>query len=581
MPSSICSQVRFVLTDIDDTITQAGQLPASSLNALESLSSAGFQVIPVTGRPAGWCDHIARMWPVDAIVGENGAFWMSYDREKRKMRIEFAQDEVTRLQNQQKLLQLREQILAEVPGVGIASDQNYRIADLAIDFCEDVAPLASDQVQKIVNLFHQAGAVAKVSSIHVNGWFGNYDKLSMTRELLRDVFDFDIDSENQHCVFIGDSPNDQPMFRFFDHSIGVANVSHFPLEHPPTWIAKAHSAAGFQEIVNILLQGRKGKQQFLEYPEVNEEEKFLIRLAWAYYTEGLTQAEVAKRFGVTRLRVNKSLGEVKRRGFVRFTINSRYSPCIQLEHQLKETFGLKEALVAPLSKDSDNHQIVVGKALAQFLSDFLRSSKIKSFGMSWSGTLNITTHFMRPINRPDLEIVSIMGGLSKGADPNSFEISARLAGLCNAKHCFLTAPLYASTKQSRNTIRQQDVLSEILNKVKKVDAAVIAAGDLSSRSLLVKEGLPKDIIFEELIEQGAVGDILGCVLDEEGKPIDHNINDRIIGMQTSDLPKIETVILAAGGKHKVPIIRTALNAKLSNILITDEHTAQQLLQVQN
>jgi HAD superfamily hydrolase (TIGR01484 family) len=130
-------RVEVVLTDIDDTLTLHGRLPAIAYTAMERLADAGIKVIPITGRPAGWCDHIARMWPVDGVVGENGAFWFRYDRGERKLRRRFLMDETTRRQNRCKLETLAREILAAVPGAALASDQLYREVDLAIDFCED------------------------------------------------------------------------------------------------------------------------------------------------------------------------------------------------------------------------------------------------------------------------------------------------------------------------------------------------------------------------------------------------------------------------------------------------------------
>lgn len=249
--------IRFVLSDIDDTMTDDGMLPSGSLAAMEKLSEAGIRVIPVTGRPAGWCDHFARMWPVDAVVGENGALWFSYDRRARKMKSGFVKSAGERDADRRKLDALKDEILAQVPGAGIASDQFCRIADLAIDFCEDVPPLPRADVERIVALFERAGATAKVSSIHVNGWFGSYDKLTTTRACLNALFDTDIDADNAHCVFIGDSPNDQPMFRHFEHGIGVANIRDFALDHPPRWVTAGRGAAGFMQAADAILQAHR------------------------------------------------------------------------------------------------------------------------------------------------------------------------------------------------------------------------------------------------------------------------------------------------------------------------------------
>src|SRR5690606_4589272 len=144
----------------------------------------------------------------------------------------YAKSAEERRADRERLDRLRERILCEVKGAGVASDQDYRIADLAIDYCEDVPRLDDKAVQRIVEIFEEEGATAKVSSIHVNGWFGTYDKLSMARRCLKENFDADIDDEetNAAVVFVGDSPNDQPMFAFFRNGVGVANIRNYRLE---------------------------------------------------------------------------------------------------------------------------------------------------------------------------------------------------------------------------------------------------------------------------------------------------------------------------------------------------------------
>ncbi|WP_020590348.1 HAD family hydrolase [Kiloniella laminariae] len=254
-PKSVCRNIRFVLTDIDDTVTSEGRLTGESYLALDRLQKAGFHVIPITGRPAGWCDHIARMWPVDAVVGENGAFYFRYDHGNRKMTCRFWKEEAERKLDREKIEQLRQSIPLAVPGSGIASDQDYRIADLAVDFCEDVAALPQEKIDRIVELFNEAGAKAKVSSIHVNGWFGDYDKLTMTEMLFREVYNLELEDVLDQVVFAGDSPNDAPMFARFPHSVGVANVADFVgrISDEPTWITDSRSGQGFVELANLLI----------------------------------------------------------------------------------------------------------------------------------------------------------------------------------------------------------------------------------------------------------------------------------------------------------------------------------------
>lgn len=257
-PAATRRKVRLVFTDIDDTLTNDGRLTARAYDALERLQKARIRVVPITGRPAGWCDHFARMWPVDAVVGENGAFYFRYDRQSRKMMRRFDQPDDVRAENRTRLAAVRDRILVAVPGCAVASDQAYRETDLAIDFCEDVPPLPEADIVRIVNLFEEAGATAKISSIHVNGWFGSFDKLTMARRLMSEAFDTDIESENAAIVFTGDAPNDSPMFGFFENSIGVANVTAFRqhLDAEPTYVTPSEGGAGFAEVADALLAVR-------------------------------------------------------------------------------------------------------------------------------------------------------------------------------------------------------------------------------------------------------------------------------------------------------------------------------------
>ena len=250
--------IRGLFTDIDETLTTDGSLTAAAYAALEALKRAGLLVVPVTGRPAGWCDHIARMWPVDAVVGENGAFWMWLDRKAGKLRTRFAQPDAQRAEDRRRLEAVRAQVLRDVPGAGIASDQPYRLADLAIDFCEDVPALPREAVDRIVAIFEAHGAQARISSIHVNGWFGDYDKLTTTKLMMRELFAVDLDAERERYVFCGDSPNDAPMFGWFPNAVGVANVRDFAdrMAHLPRWITPGRSGAGFVELAQALLAAR-------------------------------------------------------------------------------------------------------------------------------------------------------------------------------------------------------------------------------------------------------------------------------------------------------------------------------------
>lgn len=255
--SEFKTSLRFLLTDIDDTLTDEGQLHPEAYEALWNLKAAGVQVIPITGRPAGWCEMIARMWPVAGIVGENGGFYFRYNN--KKMHRNFYFDQKTQTENRKKLDALQTKILAAVPGCSLASDQFCRMMDLAIDFCEDVPALPESEVKKIVSIFEASGAQAKISSIHVNGWFGDYNKVTMSIRMLSKEFGLSESDAKKVVGFSGDSPNDEPMFACFPHSFGVANLQKFAsaLKNKPTYIADQNGGRGFVQIASAVIGAKK------------------------------------------------------------------------------------------------------------------------------------------------------------------------------------------------------------------------------------------------------------------------------------------------------------------------------------
>lgn len=258
IPATVRDQIRAVLFDIDDTITLRGHLPARAYQAIEQLHDAGLITIPITGRPAGWCDHIARMWPVDGIVGENGAFYFRYNHDEERMERRYWCSEESRQASRERLDRIAEEVLSEVPAARLSADQVYRESDLAIDVCEDIPPLSEAEIERIHSIFRRHGATAKLSSIHVNGWFGDYDKCSMTLRMLQEVFAITATQAGGEVLFVGDSPNDAPMFKFFPNSVGVANIRQFAddLAVTPRWITEQPGGLGFAELTDTLLSDK-------------------------------------------------------------------------------------------------------------------------------------------------------------------------------------------------------------------------------------------------------------------------------------------------------------------------------------
>lgn len=244
-------RVRVVLTDIDGTLTDNGRLGADAYAAMWRLHEAGVRVVPVTGRPAGWCDLIVRQWPVAGVVGENGAFamYLSGGRRRTLYHDEAARDASDRL------AELRDRVTREVPEVRIAADQPYREFDVAFDFAEDEPPLGLETALRVRDICREAGAHAKISSIHVNAWFGDYDKRAMSFEFLYRIVGVALEEVADAALFVGDSPNDAPLFAAFPQSVGVASVMTYgdALETAPAYVTPSDGGAGFVEVVEALL----------------------------------------------------------------------------------------------------------------------------------------------------------------------------------------------------------------------------------------------------------------------------------------------------------------------------------------
>lgn len=251
-PAERLRRVRFVLTDMDDTLTDHGALSAETYTALERLRRGGVPVIPVTAAPAGWCDQMARMWPVGGVIGENGGFYFESPGGGAVTR-RFWHPDDERAAASSRLGALAAHIAERVPAARVASDQPFRLTSLAYD-----APGDAGVREALVAAFRAAGARVTVNSLWVLGWFGDYDKLTMARRVMAEAHGLSIDERGDEILYVGDSTNDAPMFAFFANSAGVSTVTRFlpDLPVPPTWVTRGPGGAGFVEVADAILQAK-------------------------------------------------------------------------------------------------------------------------------------------------------------------------------------------------------------------------------------------------------------------------------------------------------------------------------------
>jgi HAD superfamily hydrolase (TIGR01484 family) len=244
--------VRWVLTDVDDTLTLHGRLPPESLIALERLRAAGLRVVAVTGACAGWCDHLAQAWPLDAVIGENGAFVMH--RREGRLQIDTDRPLHQLRADQAELLVRMRGLLQAHPDLDFTLDQPYRLCEVAIDIGQHRDRVETTRVDALLEAIRATGAQATASSIHINAWLGSHSKRSTALAWLA-RHGIDAHQAREQVCCIGDSPNDQGLFEVLPLSAGVANIRrHWDrLTHRPAIVMHREGGLGFAEFADLLL----------------------------------------------------------------------------------------------------------------------------------------------------------------------------------------------------------------------------------------------------------------------------------------------------------------------------------------
>lgn len=308
---------------------------------------------------------------------------------------------------------------------------------------------------------------------------------------------------------------------------------------------------------------------------VDRREQLRVRVAWYYHIEGLTQAELAERVGISRSIVNRILGQCRDAGIIQVRVNSPLTSCVELESELLRHYRLRNALVVPSPAHVTDLPMVLGAQAGEFLSD--RAERLTSLGIGWGETLWNTLRHVRRMRLPSLSIVSMLGGLYRNAAVSAYETATQLAHILGADCYYMAAPVYVSSEESRRVLGEQDYIREVMDRADRCELALLSAGDLNPKATMRRLGLVSDSDADALMRAGAVGDILGHYLDADGQRVDHPLNRRVIAYDLDRLRGLREVALACGGPGRVPIIRACLRAGYANVLITDEDTARTLV----
>jgi DNA-binding transcriptional regulator LsrR (DeoR family) len=310
-------------------------------------------------------------------------------------------------------------------------------------------------------------------------------------------------------------------------------------------------------------------------PVVDREEQLLVRAAWLSYVGGLTQAQIAKRLGLNRIRVNRMLAQARDQGIVQIRINAKIADCVALEEALAARYGLRQAVVVPTPPDPALVPRAVAMAAGEALSSHVRPGM--AIGVGWGRTLRLSLKSLAVRPMKGLSVVSLLGGLTRGSALNVYELASQLADLYAAECFYVAAPIYTDSEASRDLLLRQPILEDAFAHARKVDLAFVSVGGINADATNVRLGLLEPGDLSVLRRSGAVGDICAHWIDENGVPVDHPLNRRVIALPPQDLAAIDTVIMASGGREKVMALRAALRLGIVDVLVTDESAAKGIL----
>lgn len=314
-----------------------------------------------------------------------------------------------------------------------------------------------------------------------------------------------------------------------------------------------------QDLASILLDLQGGDEQRR------------TRIAWLYYVEGRTQGEIAERLGINRVKVNRDLAACRDSGLVQIRINGRLASCVALEQRLRARFGLDDAVVVPTPSDPADIPVALGMAVGTYVSD--RAVPGMTVGVGWGRTLRWSVRAMRRRRVEGLTVVSLMGGLGRASEINTYETASRMAEAFEAACFYLAAPTYAASAALRDMLLDQAALRAVCERGRAADLTLLSVGSLAPETTMMVLGLLTADERRLLLEAGAVGDLLGHFLDAAGQSVDHPLNARVIGLSPAELSSVPIRVLASGGPDKAAIIAGALRAGHATVLVTDEETA--------
>ena len=317
----------------------------------------------------------------------------------------------------------------------------------------------------------------------------------------------------------------------------------------------------------------KGARHRVREGSIDENVK--TRVAWLYYVEGMTQDEVAQKVGLTRVRVLRILANARSDGTVQIRVTSKLSHCIDLERQLEAIWKLERAIVVPTPEDAASLYRIIGRELGAFLSSAIEPGM--NVGLGWGNTLTSALPAIEPRDADGINVVSLLGGLTRVADVNPSEFAWRAADRLSAACHMMAAPVFAPDQQTRDALFGHAGIAEVIRRARMLDMAVLSLGNLMPHSVFSTHELLSASEIASLGNAGVVGDILCQFVDSEGEVVNHPVNDRVVSLKPEEIRKARRIVIASGGWNKVTIMRAALKRLVPSVVITDEVVAERLV----
>jgi DNA-binding transcriptional regulator LsrR (DeoR family) len=300
-----------------------------------------------------------------------------------------------------------------------------------------------------------------------------------------------------------------------------------------------------------------------------------LRIAWMYYVEGLTQNEIADRLGIGRVTVVRNINEAIKRREVKIWIEGDIAECLELEAGLKQKFGLSEALVVPEPSTPENITRSIGFAAGMYMSEALAANMV--VGVGWGATLYESLQTFAPRELENVQVISLLGGIVQARKFNPAEFAWQFARALSADCYLLQAPAVLDSPETREALIERCGLRDVFRRAEKLDIALLSVGAMSASSTAFRFNLLTEEERKELIERGAVGDMLFNFYNRQGELVDHPINQRIMSLPLELIKGVPLRVIASGGPYKIDCLPGALKLVDCNVLITDEATARELL----